>query len=185
MTLLIAGVTLWWAAHLLKRLAPRLRATLGSAGYPVMAVAIVTSVVMMVLGYRSAAVDTIYWGRSPMMVGINNILMLLAFYCYASSAAKGAKIWLGTKLRHPQLMGVSIWASAHLIVNGDMPSFVLFGGLLVWAVVEMFVINIQDGLWERPTRAAPKKEIVALLITAVVAFAVMGTHFALGVQPWG
>ena len=185
MTLLIAGVTLWWAAHLLKRLAPRLRAALGSAGYPAMAVAIVTSVVMMVLGYRSAAVDTIYWGRSPMMVGINNILMLLAFYCYASSAAKGAKIWLGTKLRHPQLMGGSIWAVAHLIVNGDMPSFVLFGGLLVWAVVEMFVINIQDGLWERPTRAAPKKEIVALLITAVVAFAVMGTHFALGVQPWG
>ena len=82
-------------------------------------------------------------------------------------------------------MGVSICAVAHLIVNGDMPSFVLFGGLLVWAVVEMFVINIQDGLWERPARAAPKKEIVALLITAVVAFAVMGTHFALGVQPWG
>ena len=185
MTLLIAGVTLWWAAHLLKRLAPGVRAALGSAGYPAMAGAIIVSVVLMVLGYRSAVVDTIYWGRAPMMVGINNILMLLAFYCYASSAAKVAKIWLGTKLRHPQLTGFSIWAVAHLIVNGDTPSFVLFGGLLIWAVVEMFVINMQDGPWERPARAAPKKEIVALVITAVVVFVVMGTHFALGVQPWG
>ncbi|MGJ8623477.1 MAG: NnrU family protein [Yoonia sp.] len=184
MTLLIIGVALWWAAHLTKRFAPGLRASLGSAGYPVMAVAIIASVVLMVLGYRSAD-STFYWGRSPMWVGINNLLMIVAFYFYAASAAKGAKIWLGTKVRHPQLTGFSIWAVAHLLVNGDTASFVLFGGLLVWAIVEILVINAQEGPWQRPARAPVKKEIVAVVVTIVVVVVVMGIHYALGVPPWG
>lgn len=184
MTLLIAGVALWWAAHLLKRLAPGVRASLGSAGYPVMAVAILLSIVLMVLGYRSA-VGTVYWGRAPMWVGINNLLMVVAFYFYASSAAKGAKIWLGTKVRHPQLTGFSIWAVAHLLVNGDTPSFILFGGLLAWAIVEILLINAQEGPWQRPARAPFKKEIVAVVVTIVVTVVVMMIHYALGVAPWG
>jgi len=184
MTLLIAGVVLWWAAHLFKRLAPSARASLGSAGYPVMAVTIIASVVLMVIGYGNAD-GAVYWGRSPMWVGINNLLMVLAFYCYAASAAKDAKIWLGTKIRHPQLTGFSIWAVAHLLVNGDVPSFILFGGLLVWAVVEVQLINAQEGPWDRPERAPAKKEVTAIVVTAVVVSVVMAIHYALGVTPWG
>lgn len=184
MNLLIAGVVLWWAAHLFKRLAPGVRQSLGAAGYPVMAVTIILSVVLMVVGYR-AAEGAVLWGREPMWVGINNLLMILAFYFYAASAAKDAKIWLGTKVRHPQLTGFSIWAFAHLLVNGDTPSFILFGGLLAWAIVEIFLINAQEGPWQRPARAPVKKEIVAVVVTVVVTVAVMGVHFALGVTPWG
>lgn len=184
MTFLIAGVALWWAAHLFKRLAPAPRASLGGIGYPLMAVAIIASVVLMVVGYR-AADTTFYWGRSPMWVGINNLLMVVAFYFYAASAAKGAKIWLGTKVRHPQLTGFSIWAVAHLLVNGDTASFVLFGGLLAWAIVEILLINAQEGPWERPARAPAKKEVVAIVVTIVVVVVVMGIHYALGVPPWG
>ena len=184
MTLLIAGVALWWAAHLFKRLAPGARASLGGAGYPIMAATIVLSVVLMVLGYR-AADGAFYWGRNPMWVGINNLLMVLAFYFYAASAAKGAKIWLGTKVRHPQLTGFSIWAVSHLLVNGDTPSFILFGGLLVWAIVEILLINAQEGPWQRPPRAPAKKEVVAIVVTIVVTVVVMLIHYALGVTPWG
>lgn len=184
MTLLIAGVVLWWAAHLFKRLAPGPRAALGGAGYPVMAVSIIASVVLMVIGYR-AADGAVYWGPDPMWVGINNLLMIVAFYFYAASAAKGAKIWLGTKVRHPQLTGFSIWAVAHLLVNGDTASFVLFGGLLVWAIVEMQLINAQEGPWQRPERAPAKKEVVAIVVTVVVVTIVMAIHYALGVSPWG
>jgi uncharacterized membrane protein len=38
------------------------------------------------------------------------------------------------KLRHPQLLAVKTWAVAHLLVNGDLASIMLFGGLLAWAV---------------------------------------------------
>jgi uncharacterized membrane protein len=184
MTLLILGVALWWAAHLFKRLAPARRAALGDRGNGLMALLIVASVVLMIFGYR-AADGAVYWGRSSMLVGINNLLMVLAFYFYAASAAKGAKIWLGTKVRHPQLTGFSIWAVAHLLVNGDVASFILFGGLLVWAVVEILLINAQEGPWVTPPRAPVKKEIVAVVITLVVVIVVMVIHFALGVTPWG
>ena len=184
MTLLIAGVALWWAAHLFKRLAPGAREALGGAGQPIIAVTIIVSVVLMVLGYR-AADGAVYWGRDPMWVGINNLLMVLAFYFFAASAAKGVKIWLGTKIRHPQLAGFSIWAFAHLLVNGDTESIILFGGLLVWAQVEIQLINAKEGPWQVPPRAPAKKEIVAVVVTLVLVTIVMGIHYALGVSPWG
>ncbi len=184
MTVLISGVALWWVAHLFKRVASGLRAGLGAKGQPIVAILIVISVVLMVLGYRSAEGD-FFWGRTPMLVGINNLLMIVAFYFYAASAAKDQKIWLGTRIRHPQLTGFSIWAVAHILVNGDTPSFVLFGGLLIWAIVEILIINAQDGPWERPERAPVKKEIVAIVVTIVVVVVVMGIHYALGVPPWG
>ena len=184
MLVLILGVALWWAAHLFKRLAPGSRAALGDKGKGLVALLIVVSVVLMVLGYRSAE-GTYYWGRDPMKVGINNLLMILAFYFYAVGGPKGARVWLGTKLRHPQLTGFGTWTTAHLIVNGDTPSFVLFGGLLVWSMFEMVLINAQDGPWTPPPRAPFKKEVIAVVATLIIVFIVMGIHAALGVTPWG
>jgi len=37
--------------------------------------------------------------------------------------------------RHPFLSGVALWAAAHLIVNGEASALLLFGSLLVLAVV--------------------------------------------------
>ena len=54
MGLLGSGVLLWSLAHLLKRVAPGLRSRLGSAGRPLVALSIVLSVVLMVLGYQPA-----------------------------------------------------------------------------------------------------------------------------------
>lgn len=186
MTLLIAGVVLWWAAHLFKRLAPDVRAKMGDAGKVIMAVAIVLSVVLMVIGYRGAD-GPVYWSRSAALVGVNNLLMLIAFYVYAVGGPGPGKprVWLGTKMRHPQLTGFSLWAIAHLLVNGDVASFVLFGGLLVWAMVEIALINTQDPTWTPAPRGDAKKEITYIILTLVIVAIVMAIHNWLGVQPWG
>jgi uncharacterized membrane protein len=39
-------------------------------------------------------------------------------------------------LKHPMLVGVKLWAFAHLLSNGDLGSIVLFGGILAWAVFD-------------------------------------------------
>ena len=36
--------------------------------------------------------------------------------------------------RHPFLWGVALWAAAHLVVKGDLPSLVLFGGMLAFSL---------------------------------------------------
>lgn len=184
MTLLILGLALWVGAHLFKRLAPGPHAALGTKAKPLVALLLVASVVFMVIGYR-AADGTVYWGRSPALVGINNLLMVLAFYIYAVGGPKGARIWIGTKLRHPQLIGFSIWAASHLLVNGDTESIILFGGLLAWAMAEIAIINAQDGPWTPPARAPRRKEFIYIAAAIVGTLIVMLIHNWLGAQPWG
>lgn len=182
MILLILGVALWWAAHLFKRLAPGPRAAMGDAGKGVVAVAVLASVVMMYYGYGAAKASAeVWWGRSPALVGINNLLMVLAVYLYAASGTKAA---LARRIRHPQLTAVKTWAVAHLLVNGDLPSFILFGGLLAWAVVSVIVINRAQPEWSPPA-PRPGAEWKAVAGTVVVTAVLMLVHDWLGYQPWG
>ena len=115
MLLLTAGVGLWSLAHWVKRLAPALREKLGNGGKGLIAVAILASVAMMVVGYGRAE-GSFYWGRSPAMVGVNNLLMLLALYLMVAATTRA---WVTGVIRHPQLTAMKSWAVAHLLVNGD------------------------------------------------------------------
>ncbi|MDZ4135838.1 MAG: NnrU family protein [Paracoccaceae bacterium] len=181
MLFLIIGLLLWAGAHGFKRLAPQARQGLGDKGKGLVAVAVLLSVVLMVMGYRGADFVAL-WSPPAYLVHLNNLLMLIAFYLYAASAAK---VWLAVKLRHPQLTAVKIWAVAHLLVNGDLASVVLFGGMLIWAVAEVIMINRAVPVWVPPVRAPAFKEVTTVIITLVVVAVVMGIHFWLGVAPWG
>jgi len=180
MMLLIAGLLLWAAAHWFKRLAPAARARLGDLGKGLVAVLIVLSVVAMVYGYRWA--DSIpVWTPPSFMVHINNLLMLIAFFVYGISATTGR---LRGSLRHPQLSAVKIWAVAHLLVNGDLASLILFGGLLAWAVASVILINRAEPNWQRPEPGSAKKDILLVVITLVSFAVVAGIHVWLGVWPF-
>lgn len=181
MLILILGVALWWAAHLFKRAAPVQRAAMGGKGRLIVTGALVLSVILMILGYRMAD-GAFFWGRSAPMVGINNLLMLVSIYLFA---AHGMKTRVTAHTRHPMLWGFALWAVAHLLVNGDTPSFILFGGLLVWAFVEMQVIN-RTSDWVRPTGPFPMKKELMALAGAVIVLLVLGAiHGLVGPNPFG
>ncbi|MFP3541299.1 NnrU family protein, partial [Pseudomonas sp. SIMBA_044] len=78
------------------------------------------------------------WAPPSFLVHVNNSLMVLALFFTSPGPRKGR---LFRKMRHPMLFGFSLWAVAHLLVNGDLASVILFGGLLVWAGVEVLAIN--------------------------------------------
>ena len=179
MLILILGVALWWAAHLAKRLAPDLRDRLGRSGITGL---LLVSVLMMIVGYRVSD-GPYWWGASAPLKGINNLLVLVGFYLFAAS---GMKTGITRRIRHPQLVGFSLWAFAHLLVNGDLPSVVLFGGLLAWAIVEIIVINRAEPRWQPPAHPIPiRKEGMALVGTLLV-FGVVGMiHAWLGYNPFG
>ncbi len=183
MTLLILGLALWVLAHFFKRIAPEARAKLGDPGKGIIAVLLVGSIVLMVLGYRGADFIPV-WSPPTWTVHLNNLLMILAFWIYGSSAAKGAKAWPAYKTRHPQLLGFKIWAAAHLLVNGDLAAIILFGTLLAWAVVEVILINRAEPDWTPPAPAGAKTYIRLTVITAVIVLIVTGIHTWLGVWPF-
>lgn len=181
MTILILGVALWWGAHLFKRLAPDARAAMGDRGKGLMAVLLLASVVLMVLGYRGAGV-TVLWSPPTFFTHINNLLMLLAFYLFA---ADGVKARAAIAMPNPQLTGFKTWAVAHLMVNGDLASVILFGGLLAWAVVTVVVLKRTA---PRPAKRAwggVKAEIIAVVGTVVIFGAAAWIHNWLGYWPYG
>ncbi len=188
MFLIIVGVLEWSVVHWLRRLMPGVRGwmqdRMGDASRGVIAAFLVGSIVLMVVGYRSADYVAI-WEPPGFFTHINNLLMVLAFYVFGASAAKPAKVWLGTKLRHPQLTAVKIWAVAHLLVNGDLASIVLFGGLLAWAVISVVLINRAEGPWTPPPQAPARKEITLGVITLVLFTVVSLLHGWLGPWPFG
>lgn len=181
MILLILGLALWAGVHFWKRLAPAHRAKFGDKGKMIVAIGAGAGLVLMIIGYRIAD-TTFVWGRTPALAGINNLLMLLAFYLFAAS---GSKARITQYIRHPQLTAVMVWAIGHLIVNGDSASFVLFGGILVWASSEIQLINRAQPDWTPGPDVPVKKEITALIATVVVFAVVAGVHIALGYNPFG
>jgi uncharacterized membrane protein len=181
MILIILGLALWSAVHLFKRLAPEARASMGDRAKAWVTVGSIAAVVLMVIGYRGAGqVDL--WYPPHWLRGINNLLMVFAFYLYAAS---GMKTWITGKIRHPQLTAVKTWAVAHLLVNGDLAAVILFGGMLAWAVVTVILINRAEPVWTRPAPSAPRKEVMAVVGALVVVAVVMAIHNWLGVRPWG
>ena len=185
MAVLILGVALWWAAHLFKRVMPAQRAALaermGDASQGIGALALVLSVVLMVIGYRSSEFVPV-WEPPLWLRHLNNLLMYVAVVLFGMGSSKGRmRAWF----RHPMLLGFATWAGSHLLVNGDLSSIILFGGLLAWAVVEMRVINAAEPEWTRP-EPGPAKGDIRLLIIAAVLFVVIGLiHGWIGPVPFG
>lgn len=180
MILLSVGVLLWSGAHLFKRLAPGPRARLGDLGKGLVAGLTLLSLILIVIGYRSADFIPV-WSPPGALVPVNNILMLFAFYLFGVGAAKGT---MSARIRHPQLTAVKTWAVAHLLVNGDLASILLFGGLLAWAVLSVILIN-KSQPWTRPAATSPKGDLKALLIGLVLMGLVAALHLWLGVSPFG
>ncbi|PYG30595.1 NnrU family protein [Pelagimonas varians] len=181
MLLLILGVLLWVGAHFFKRLMPEQRAALGDKGKGIVAIAIVASIVLMVIGYRMAD-GAVFWGRHPATVGINNLIMIAALYFTSPGPTKGAIFY---KMRHPMLFGFALWAGAHLLVNGDVPSFVLFGGLLVWSLAEMAIINKSEPNWTPPAKGVIKKDIMFAAISVLLLVVIGFIHGLIGPAAFG
>lgn len=180
--ILIFGVALWAIPHLFKRLAPAARARMGDKARGLVTVTTVAAIIAMVIGYQMAEFTPIYF-PAPWLSHVNNLLVLIAFYIFAIPMARGA---LSQKYRHPMLTGFALWAVAHLLVRGDLASVILFGGLALWAVVAMVLINAQATAWvPKPAKGGVKRDLVAVPIVLVVYLIVGFVHGWIGPSPFG
>jgi len=185
MALLIVGVVLWSVVHFFKRVTPDLREQLDAkmgAGPAkgVISLLLVGSIVLMVIGYRGVDFVSVY---APLagMGHFNNLLMIIAVVLSGAGNSKGK---LRAVMRHPMLLSVVVWSAAHLLVNGDLASLVLFGGLAAWAIIQMLLINRAEGAWLRPQPGPIKGDIKLLVISMVVFAVIVGIHIWLGHNPF-
>ncbi len=168
-------------AHSMKRVTPGFRASLGDRGKALVGILSLVALLLMIWGYRGAEVITL-WSPPTWLKHVNNLLMLIAVVLVSMEANKGV---MRTWFRNPMLMSVIVWAVAHLLVNGDLASVILWGGLLIWAVGDMAAINRMEPAWERPAKGPVARDVMHLAIAAVVFAVIVVIHTWLGYPPLG
>lgn len=186
MLLLILGLVIWTAAHFLRSLAPDFRASMqkrfGEGSKLIIGVVVLASLVFMVLGYKNAAYVSL-WNAPAWMTYVNNLLMVVALYIYFTTATVTGTAFVFGSLKNPQLTGFKVWAVAHLLVNGDLASVILFGGLLLWAVAQVVVAKRTESLVDR--NSAPiKSPWVHLALVTFILIGICVVHAWLGKWPF-
>jgi uncharacterized membrane protein len=178
MTLLILGVILWVAAHLFKRLMPEARARMGDKGKGLVALVLVVSLVLMIVGYRGAG-EIYVWSPPSWGMHLVPLLMVVAVVLTGMGHSKSR---LSAVMRHPMLAGVGLWALAHLLVNGDLASLVLFGSMFVWTIVQAIALNRAEPDWQRPDQGTLAGDIKLAVASIAVFAGIVWVHYWLGFQ---
>lgn len=176
MALLLAGITIWCMVHLFPAIAPASRDNLifklGENAYKgIFSLLILAALVMIVFGWKSSVPANVY--VPPLSPGaLPSVLVFVALVLFFSSRFNG---YLKRVLRHPQMAGTLLWATVHLLTNGDMRSLALFGSFAVWSVLEIILCNRRDGPRQDLPAASGKFDLIAIIIGGL-AWAALG-HF--------
>jgi uncharacterized membrane protein len=84
---------------------------------------------------------------------------------------------------HPMLLGLKIWATAHLLANGDLGSILLFGSFLTWGVAARISAKRRDEVVPHGGPAAPplgwRNDLLAVGVGTVAYLA-----FVYWLHPW-
>ena len=183
MSLLVTGLVLFIAIHLIPS-APRLRATLverlGAKPYRgVFSAVVLLSLVAVVWGFSRSPFEEVYappaWGHRASMILVPIALVLFA--------AANMPTRIRALLRHPMLLGLLLWAFAHLLSNGEIRSVVLFGGFALFAAVGI-VSAVARGKGP-PKEPAPRivMDIAAVVVGFIAAGLLAGFHGTLFGKP--
>lgn len=174
MAVFLAGLIIFFGSHLFTAWAqgPRdaLVAHLGEGGYKgIYSLVALAGFVLIVMCWSDASAASLYvtpyWLRH-----VTYLLMLIALVLLAAAYLPAGKIAAATK--HPMLAGVKVWAFAHLLVNGEVRSVILFGAFLAYAVIDRIAVKRRAA----PTRAAGpiQNDVIAIVVGAaaygVIAF---------------
>lgn len=185
MLLLILGLVLFLGMHAvtMKRdWRARLIERFGAGGYKGLYSAVsIIGFGLLIYGYglQRAAGYTVVW-EPP--VWTRHLALLLNLPIFILLAVGKRPSWLLSRVKHPMLLAVKIWATAHLLANGDLGSLLLFGGFLAWAVMARISVKRRP---EEIARAAAMANVAfgRRDVIAIVAGLALYVVFALWLHP--
>ena len=191
MALLVLGIFIFLDMHLVRVVAPGLRASViarsGKGAWMGIYTAIsLIGLGLIIYGFGEARATTGMLYDPPVFLRhISLLLMLVAFICLAAGLLPAGRI--AVALKHPQILSVKIWALAHLMANGETASVLLFGSFLAWAVILRISLKRRERAGEpvRPVFHSSVNDILAVVIgLAVYGLFVWKLHeWLIGVAP--
>ena len=144
---------------------------------------------LMVWGYGQARQSPQFLWVTPK--GMNHLAALLTLIAFVLlAAAYVPRNALKAKLRHPMVLGVKVWALAHLLSNNSLADLLLFGSFLAWAELSFRAARQRDRAHPpAPLTAStsPSGTALTVLIGALAwaGFAFWGHAALIGVRPLG
>lgn len=183
MGLLIFGLVLFIGMHLVRIVAPGLRdagiAKLGATGWKILyTVVSIAGVYFMGKGYgayRAEGSPILY--DPPLWMGHITILLMALAFIFVVAGNIPMTGHIKAKLKHPMLIGIKTWAIAHLLINGDVASVLLFGSMLVWAVISVIAIKKRGVV--PPAATSAKADVISVVVGIALWLA-----FAMWLHTW-
>jgi uncharacterized membrane protein len=80
-------------------------------------------------------------------------------------------------LKHPMLVGVKLWALAHLCANGDVGGIILFGSVLAWAVYDRITLKRRADAGGPPIPAGGRRNDIIAIIVGTILYLALGFVF--------
>ena len=192
MTYLILGLVIFLGVHSLRMVADgwrsQTRARLGEGAFKgVYSVAAVLGFALLVWGFGQARQQPVQlWSPPAFMRHLALLLTLISFVLLAAAYVPGNSI--KARVHHPMVLGVKVWALAHLLANGNLAHMVLFGSFLAWAVWNFIASRRRDRAqgvqYPRGTGGATAVTIVVGL-GAWLIFTLVLHGWLIGVRPFG
>jgi uncharacterized membrane protein len=191
MTVLILGLILFLGIHSARILADDARsrfiATRGENAWKGLYTLVsLLGFALIIWGYSLARHQPVnVWSPPTGSKHLAALLTLIAFVLVA--AAYVPKNQLKARVHHPMVLGVSIWALAHLLSNGNLADIVLFGSFLGWSILSFLAARKRDLALEAKY---PVGNVVATSITmlaGLVAWAVFAFWLhglLIGIRPF-
>jgi uncharacterized membrane protein len=140
--------------------------------------------ILLIIGYAQARQNTaMIWEPPVFLTHLAVLLNLFTFILLASSVPNNNLIRL--KLKHPMILGVKVWAIAHLLANGSLIDLILFGSFLIWAVLDFRSARNRPSPSENTQVVNVKSTLSAIFLGVVFWLAfILGLHqWLIGVSP--
>jgi len=168
LAIMILGLAVFLGVHVVPTLREQRAAVIARFGeQPYKGLfAVVSLLGIILIGYGfaryRAAGYIVVWQPASWTRHLNNFLMWPAIVCVVAAYIPGD---IKRVLKHPMLVGVKLWALAHLIANGDLGSIILFGSFLAWAVYDRITLKRRSdpGAPEFPS-AGHGNDIMAVIV---------------------
>jgi len=174
-SLLAAGLVVFLGMHCVPAF-PNLRrglvARLGDGRYKALfSLASAAGLAMIVAGYAQAPATERVFAPNATAIAMAPMALTLAFILFAAANMRG---YLRHALGHPMLLGLAVWATVHLLANGDLRGTLLFGAFLAYAVLDLASAISRHAV--KPFVPSLKFDIMAIVGGVLVALAVMTVH---------
>ncbi len=142
---------------------------------------------LIIWGYGLARAEpVVIWSPPVWTRQLAALLTVPAFILIVAGNVPGTRI--KAAVGHPMVLGVKIWAFAHLIANGTFADVLLFGSFLLWSVVDFASARRRDrAAGTRYPPGSPARDAVAIVVglAAWVIFGFWLHGWLIGVRPFG